>query len=239
MQYRQLDEQRILQTLERLRDRIAERFPESGLRRVGDELLAVGAEVTECVDYLRKPNWPLRALAAAAIMGLAALLVAAAATVSMPTRVERPAELLQLIESGVNDIVFAGIAVFFLLTIETRMKRRRALGVLHQLRSIAHVVDMHQLTKDPERILSPEPDTSSSPVRTMTPSELGRYLDYCSELLSVTSKLSALLVQYFNDEVVLGAVNEVETLTTGLSAKIWQKIRMLGVIAGMPGATRA
>ena len=61
----------------------------------------------------------------------------------------------------------------------------------------------------------------------MTPPELGRYLDYCSELLSVTSKLAALLVQYFNDEVLLGAVNEIETLTTGLSGKIWQKIRLL------------
>ena len=36
----------------------------------------------------------------------------------------------------------------------------------------------------------------------MTSPELGRYLDYCSELLSVTSKLAALLVQYFNDEVL-------------------------------------
>ena len=61
----------------------------------------------------------------------------------------------------------------------------------------------------------------------MSAPELGRYLDYCSELLSVTSKLAALLVQYFNDEVLLGAVNEIETLTTGLSGKIWQKIRLL------------
>ena len=61
----------------------------------------------------------------------------------------------------------------------------------------------------------------------MSPPELGRYLDYCSELLSVTSKLAALLVQYFNDEVLLGAVNEIEALTTGLSGKIWQKIRLL------------
>ena len=86
---------------------------------------------------------------------------------------------------------------------------------------------MHQLTKDPEQLLSAEPNTPSSPERMMSPPELGRYLDYCSELLSVTSKLAALLVQYFNDEVLLGAVNEIETLTTGLSGKIWQKIRLL------------
>jgi hypothetical protein len=144
-----------------------------------------------------------------------------------PTGVSGRAEVLPLIESGINDIVFVGIAVYFLLTIESRLKRRRALGVLHQLRSLAHVVDMHQLTKDPGRLLSSEPSTPSSPEREMSQPELGRYLDYCSELLSVTSKLAALLVQYFNDEVVLGAVNEIETLTTGLSGKIWQKIRLL------------
>lgn len=57
--------------------------------------------------------------------------------------------------------------------------------------------------------------------------ELGRYLDYCSELLSVTSKVAALLVQYFDDAVVLASVNEIEELTTGLSSKIWQKITIL------------
>jgi len=34
---------------------------------------------------------------------------------------------------SINDIVFLGIAVYFLLTIERRMKRRRALGVIHLL----------------------------------------------------------------------------------------------------------
>jgi len=86
---------------------------------------------------------------------------------------------------------------------------------------------MHQLTKDPEVLLTPRPDTPSSPARTMSASDLGRYLDYCSELLSITSKIAALLVQDFDDPVVLGSVNEIETLTTGLSGKIWQKITIL------------
>jgi hypothetical protein len=123
-----------------------------------------------------------------------------------------------------------------LVTIETRLKRRRALRMIHQLRSLAHIVDMHQLTKDPERVLSGQPDTASSPVRTMTLPELGRYLDYCSELLSVTSKVAALLVQYFDDAVVLSSVNEIEDLTTGLSSKIWQKITILDHALSRSGA---
>jgi hypothetical protein len=92
---------------------------------------------------------------------------------------------------------------------------------------VAHIVDMHQLTKDPERLMSPQPDTASSPVRTMTAPEIGRYLDYCSELLSLTSKVAALVVQQLTDPVVLAAVNEIEVLCTGLSGKVWQKITLL------------
>jgi len=86
---------------------------------------------------------------------------------------------------------------------------------------------MHQLTKDPDQIFSAMPDTASSPQRTMTPEQLGRYLDYCSEMLSITSKLAALLVQRFSDSLILDAVNDIETLATGLSGKIWQKIRLI------------
>jgi hypothetical protein len=61
----------------------------------------------------------------------------------------------------------------------------------------------------------------------MTLFELSRYLDYCSEALSLTGKVAALYVQRFDDAVALDAVNEVEQLTTGLSRKIWQKLTVL------------
>jgi len=57
--------------------------------------------------------------------------------------------------------------------------------------------------------------------------QIGRYLNYCSEMLSLTSKIAALYAERLNDAVVLQAVDEVETLTTGLSRKIWQKIMIL------------
>jgi hypothetical protein len=121
-------------------------------------------------------------------------------------------------------VIFVCVAIFFLWTAEMRLKRRRALRALHVLRSMAHIVDMHQLTKDPERVTGAGVDTLSSPSRPMTVFELIRYLDYCSEILAVISKIAALYVQRFNDPVVLAAVNEVETLTAGLSRKVWQKI---------------
>jgi hypothetical protein len=136
-------------------------------------------------------------------------------------------EVLQASDAALNDVIFLSLAVFFLFSLETRVKRRRALRALHRLRSIVHIVDMHQLTKDPQIVLSVGRDTASSPERTLTRFELARYLDYCSEMLSLSSKLAALHVQYVNDPVVLDAVNDIETLAASLSNKIWQKIMIL------------
>jgi len=61
----------------------------------------------------------------------------------------------------------------------------------------------------------------------MSKFELTRYLDYCSEMLSLTSKLAALYAQELPDGVVIDAVNEIENLTGNLSRKIWQKISIV------------
>ena len=53
------------------------------------------------------------------------------------------------------------------------------------------------------------------------------YLDYCSELLSLTSKAAALCAEESTDALVLDTVSEIENLTTGMSRKIWQKISLL------------
>ena len=226
-EYRRLDEQRIAQTLSRLRDRITERFPGSGLSRVADELRSLSDETTTLVGYLRQPHWPIRIGAGLAIAGMLGVLVVVVGYLPLSPRVIGYTDFVQAMDAALSTLVFLGATLFFLVTLENRLKRRKALTALHQLRSVAHIVDMHQLTKDPERLASPEPDTASSPVRPLTGSELGRYLDYCSELLSVISKLAALHVQHFHDSVALAAVNEIETLTTGLSGKIWQKITLL------------
>jgi len=134
------------------------------------------------------------------------------------------AEFLQGADAAINEVVFLGITIFFFVTLETRLKRRRAMEAIHVLRSIAHIIDMHQLTKDPERVTGARPAGGDGIKRTLSPAELIRYLDYCSDQLALISKIAALYVQKFSDPVTLSAVNEVENLTNGLSRKIWQKI---------------
>ena len=71
-----------------------------------------------------------------------------------------------------------------------------------------------------------------APAREMRPFELTRYLDYCCEILSLVSKVAAVYVQHFDDAVTVSAASNVETLTVGLSRKIWQKIILLDRLEG-------
>lgn len=225
--YLELDGTHIVATVRRLEQRIGERFPTAGLRGVAAQLRVAAEAALTRAPALRRPLLALRAGAAA----LALLLLAGVATVvgalRVDTRIETVTDLVQTLESAVNDVVFVGIAIWFLATLEGRLKRRRALAALHELRSLAHVVDMHQLTKDPEQTAHELPDTPSSPKRPLSRAELARYLDYCTEILALTGKVAALYAQHLQDGVVLAAVNEVETLTTGIARKIWQKIALV------------
>jgi hypothetical protein len=229
--YSKLDPAPIRETIERLRQRIFERFPESGLSRVGAELAAVAQQNERVIVELRRPLWWLRIAAAAALLTLIGLVLwiivsliklAEGHTASLP-------DLLQGMDAAINEVIFLSLAVFFLTSLETRFKRRHALRMLHRFRSLAHVVDMHQLTKDPEHVLRRMEETPSSPARQLSRPELTRYLEYCSELLALISKLAALHAQDLQDHVVLEAVNDVESLTADLSRKVWQKITILNV----------
>lgn len=86
---------------------------------------------------------------------------------------------------------------------------------------------MHQLGKDPDRLIRGVASTRDIPKRVLTRQQMGRYLDFSNEMLSLTGKVAALYSEHLDDPVVLQAVDEVETLTTGLSRKIWQKIIVL------------
>ncbi len=226
--YRQLMLSEILVTTEQLGKRIEERFPGAGLGGVCRDLERQCRETDANIAVLCRPNYWIRGAVVLCVLILMAMVVGI--VMGVAPRPEKPAvgEFLQGLEAGVNDAVFIGAAIWFLTRLEAAWKRRRAMQALHALRSLAHIVDMHQLTKDPERVTGRSRMlTQSSPKRQMTPFELLRYLDYCSEMLSLISKLAALHVQHFDDAQTMTAVRDIENLTLNLAQKIWQKIMIL------------
>lgn len=227
--YRELNPAKTLKTIDKLQQRIVERFPESSLSRVCQELRDVAYESELACERIQKPNLLLRFALSLLVIAGAGGLIFAFTRIDLSVGAMGLDDFAAFVEASVNDLVLIGAGIFFLTTIETRMKRRRALDQLHDLRALAHVIDMHQLTKDPSRLTGKGRVimTPSSPRPTMTIYELTRYLDYCSEMLSLAGKIAALYAQYLPDEIVLNTVNDVETLSTGLSRKIWQKIIIL------------
>jgi len=233
-----LDPARLLETIASLRDHIRERFPEANLGRVADALHGIAAAHAQRSAAIRRPIWWLRLLSVLLVAAGLATIVALVLSVRLRVDAEwQLSEAVQTLDAGLSMLFFLGAGAVFALSLELRQKRRRCLDALHELRAMAHIVDMHQLAKDPDSLQLPGPDRPS-PERPLHRVELARYLDYCSEMLSLMGKVGALYVQGFPDAQAVDAVDDIEDLTTGLSRKIWQKIMVLGQEPGAAGLRR-
>ena len=262
--YQRLDSAAVRGSAATLQRRIYARFPRRSLWEVGGELIALVDEVVEGGGISRRRIRSARLLSRLGVLVVllvfgTAIALAAASLWSNPDALG-PVDWLPLLETVVNDLVFAGIAIFFLLAVPQRMERARVLRVLHRLRSLAHVIDMHQLVKVPERLPTARPEAGGTtspahprgpgtgPARDgeaasatnderggelrMTRSEMTQYLDYCTEMLSLVGKTAALFAEDTTDGDVLDAVEGIETLTSDMARKVWQKIAIIQEQAG-------
>lgn len=225
MVYRTIDANLVLQTLEKLRLRIGERFPQAGLGKVCAELAVLAGDTQARVTGLAKPMIWIRVGVGLVLTAGAALAAYGIHAVSFRSGEAEMLSLVSALESAVNLLLVVGAGVFSLTSLEARLKRHTAMRALHELRSIIHVIDMHQLTKDP--VMFGAARTKASPDHKLSPFELVRYLDYCSEMLSLSGKLAALYAQDFSDPDVIEAASDIEQLATNLSQKVWQKITIV------------
>lgn len=225
--YRTLSATQIIKTLETLERRIFERFPGSGLTGVCKELVAVARDSEGEVKALSRPNYFLRGISAAILVSGLFLLIYVGSIIEIKRSTENLFGVLEGIDAALSILIAMGAGVFFLATLESRWTRQRALDDLHELRSLIHVIDMHQLTKDPSKESLVSTNTASSPTRVMSAFELTRYLDYCAEMLSLAAKIAALYAQDTRDEVVIETASDLSQITTHMSGKIWQKITLV------------
>lgn len=221
--YRQLDYAKILQTIYHLKLRIDERFEGSGLAGICEEFHQLAVDSRARVTWISRPNMAIRFGALLALLLMVVLMVFSVTLFEFKQEKPTVIEVVQVLEALVNEGVFIGVGIFFLITVETRIKRTRALTALHELRSMAHVVDMHQLTKDPSMV-GVTSNTKNSPKRQLSAFELIRYLDYCAEMFALIGKIAATYSERLPDPEIVGAASELELLCTNLSRKVWQKV---------------
>ena len=122
------------------------------------------------------------------------------------------------------SFIFFG-SFYFLFTVDRWYSRKKISELLIELKNYIHVADMHQINKDPNHFHDEYIRAENSPIKNLTKFELKRYLDYTQEFISLSSKLSCLILDKFkDDQEIISRVNEVELLCNGISSKIWQKI---------------
>jgi hypothetical protein len=231
--YRMLDRDKLLETIQLFRQRIVKVFPSSGLSEVSGELEDTAKLCFTEAEKVRRPLWGLRIAVALVLLLLLAMPLLLFLFLRFPMRfdtLENFGEFMQATDAGFNVLVLIAGAALFLVSVEHRVKRHRALKVLHELRSLAHVVDMHQLSKDPVMDVSTLDDNTrvgAPPKAIKQAQDLWYYLSFSTDLLSVIGKLAAYFAQGQSDRVVLDTVNEIETISTALSRKIWQKLSLV------------
>ncbi len=227
MRYTLLSSEEIVKTIEKLSSRIGKVFPDSGLLRICNRLLDTSKETAEIESWIIKPNYLLRSAIYMFIALLILTIIFSITQLEFADTGLSAADIVQITEAALNEMVLIGAGILFLTTLENRRKRKRVVHAINNLRSVAHIIDAHQLTKDPDheiRLTTPPGFTRED---RMDVEKMGNYLDFCSEMLSLTSKIGFLYIQHFDDPIANNSVNELETLTTGLSKKIWHKIMIL------------
>jgi hypothetical protein len=224
----ELEPDRIVMTIELLTERIETRLPNRNLPNVARDTRAAAAEAVSLAKTIPEPILWIRIVSGVLALGM--IIVTAKVAYHLRFTIADGWATLDGINSGISTLIYLGLAVLFLFTLEMRIKRRRALRALQELRALAHVIDMHQLSKDPEWRHHRESSPWDKDSEHMDPYMLGRYLDYCVDLLALIGKLAALYAQHSQDGVVLQAVEEVENLTSTLATKIWQKIMLIDTL---------
>ncbi len=217
-------------TVDQLERRIRARFGDRGLTRAALDLRRlvdeVQSEAGQSHIRLRRTTLIARTASISIVVATVVLLVFSLRN-ALSEGLENSEDWVPLIESVINDLVFSAIAMLFLWAFPERRERRTLLRLLHRLRSLAHVIDMHQLSKDPEQVSPTYTRTDQSVSHGLDADQLHHYLNYCSEMLSLTAKTAALCAEHSTDDVILNTISTMETMTTELSNKIWQKISLL------------
>ena len=220
--FKNLDIDKVTAAIELLRLRVQERFPTANLLNVCNELKELSNNAKANIQHLNKPYVYFRIIFSFLIILTIVLITYTIWHISSQDLPSNFQSFIATSEALMNELVMIGAAFYFIGKFENSLKQKKILYALQELRTIIHVIDLHQLTKDPAPIL--QHNTEHSPERALSKSELNSYLDYCSEMLSLTSKVAATYGFNCNDQIVLDTIHNIEVLSGTLSNKIWQKI---------------
>lgn len=222
-----LDTKKVLISISKLNARIEDRLPDSSLLVTCHDFHITALKCQEILNDILKPNYFLRIICGL-VIAISLLGVFYGFTL-IELKVQRTIfDIATFAEASINNILLIGAAYYFIFNLEKRFERAKAIKYMNILSGYVHVVDMHQLTKDPHVYCEAYKFSSEhSPERLLSPFEFQRYLIYCTEFLSLISKVSAIFSHSIEDNAVAKNADEIENLSSLISNKIWQKLIIL------------
>lgn len=101
-----------------------------GAAAVRRHLLSVTRQIHKRSEWVARPVWGLPIGATLIIAAVVAGTIATPLVLRPPDQALDLLEFVQILESAINDVILIGAALFFLVSLETRIKRGRALAAL-------------------------------------------------------------------------------------------------------------
>jgi hypothetical protein len=227
-----LDPARIIETADNLAQQVSDRLPQSTLAGLAADLAQIARQTDGRARNARRPILAIRfasALAAAtSLIGLVYL----ASHIHARWEFGTITELFEAADAGFNLVVILAGALWFLITLEARIKRKKALGSIEELREFIHVIDVTQLYYTPD-LYAPHSADSRSPL------DLDHtYLLFCTQMLGVISNLAPLYTRNAAGDSILRAAAEVEILANAISAKLLSKAETVRALSALGSGTR-
>ena len=223
----ELNPKKLCKTIHSLEVIVAEKFPERSFRKTILELSKVAKEAKELSYKLSGKHvvaWTIIIAAPIVLLCAISYLFIVYAHFSSDEAQTGILEYSDTLDLFVNLIVLSVMGSYALFRQYRLRRRKRAMQILHKLRSIAHVIDLTQHGKNYQFIVDTQDHKSD---KYISLDDCIQYLTYSSQALSLTSKVAAILIEDYNDNTVIASVCEIESLCTGISLKIWQKIETL------------
>ena len=220
-----LDPAKIVETAENLARGVGERLPGSTLAGLAIELAGIARKTDERARQARRPIYAIRVASLLAISASILGLWYLAGHIHTRWEFGTITELFEATDAGFNLMVLLAGALWFLITIEARLKRKKALDFLEELREFIHVIDVTQLYYTPDLYKTDPASSRSSLSLDYT------YLLFCTQMLAVISNLAPLYTRGAAGDSILRAVSEVEMLANDISTKLLSKVATVRVVS--------
>lgn len=228
-----IDPNGLAENARKLSERMLERFPDRNLTTRSAELVSVIEDAPRRARQMARRPWFLTFVTAVLLCACVAGAVFGLMQLHVAMNVSTLSELLQILDSGWQSLL---IAFFFSLGLfypVRRWRRSKFLKATNELQEFVQVINLHQLDKDPDQLTKDYNPTAPQRAdnRPLNAFEMGRYLDYCIELIELTGMLAAYYSSFTSDSDVRKEIAEHQGVIQRMVTNLQLKIQMLHQLA--------